>query len=178
MHDLYRTVDFDDVPAITNKLKKFVKLDPAHVQDFDTKVLPLDFIRRIMPDFVSGLEHRFNDVLNMARLFYTPPTGTLDIHTDVREHRGEVYALNWPLYNYSNSAMTWYSGTAGTTHEHPDYGVLNHYDPADCTEIASTVITSPTIVRIDVPHAVTNSDTSSVRVILSFRFENDLRGWQ
>ena len=110
-------------------------------------------------------------------IFLTPPGRTQDIHIDgnsisaVAKSRA---ALNIPLSNCDRSPMIWYRGNyvAELAELQGTKNIKLKWNTGPF-EIARTVIDSPTLVRVEVPHHIHNP-TNQSRISMSLRFDPPL----
>jgi len=109
-------------------------------------------------------------------IFTRPPNATCRIHIDGDRVTGALtneLALNIPIYNCDGSVMNWYGG---------DYSVVFSPNGRDSPHLfpkwntppfiaASTIINTPTIVRVNTPHDAMNT-YNQTRLIISIRFKD------
>ncbi len=107
--------------------------------------------------------------------FSQGPLAVQEIHVDgysAKRTRSSNSALNIPIK--SSGRMTWYRGKYEL--EEASTSKVKYLKLNWISEPAiqySVVIDSPTIVKIDVPHRVTNLDNAS-RIVLSVRYSPDI----
>lgn len=84
-------------------------------------------------------------------------------------------ALNIPLENCENSFTLWYKLKDTTKPDvyYPHYDCGGH-DILNCVEVFKFKLENPSVIRIDVPHAVYNP-TKEIRSVATFRFYEDLQ---
>lgn len=85
-----------------------------------------------------------------------------------------AHALNIPLENCENSLTLWYKLKDVTKPDvhYPHYDCGGH-DPLNCVEVFRFKLEKPSVIRIDVPHAVYNP-SKEIRSVATFRFYEDL----
>ena len=122
---------------------------------------------------ITGKQHFIKDAI----IFFQRGNHARDIHVD--GYRTEVtdfcWALNIPIENCEHSSMNWYSGNYSTEVKYNKIGLPSlHLTWKDEPQIvSSTILDSPVIVKVDVPHGIINSSSKS-RCILSLRFWPEL----
>lgn len=113
-----------------------------------------------------------NLVWDMARFFTTDLNDSVPIHTDGNEEYPKFLALNLPLFGCDGSLMHWWDNVdlayASSTYQ---YGKnIKMLDGPDKVITHSLELSTPHLVRIDLPHNVANLKDSP-RAILSMRFK-------
>jgi hypothetical protein len=108
--------------------------------------------------------------------FFQIGNHTRGIHLDGDDqHNDFIWALNIPIINCDMAKMVWYKGdyeiksvpnARGLTSRHVFWN-----SPAE--EITSCFVAIPTIVRVNVPHTVTNY-SENPRCLISIRFTPEL----
>jgi hypothetical protein len=142
------------------------------------------WMTRIKPDeALNNFLKPFNLVCNQARVFYTPPGGTLRVHADCTEKTSQAdyvdvennqythtNKINW-VFGAKESTMTWWRpNNASGIGEQLVTVVGSPYIPfveENCTKIWSEHITDPCLVNVGQPHSVENTTTEG-RWCMSF----------
>lgn len=126
-------------------------------------------LNKLLPVFP---ERKIKSVL----AFSQGPGAVQEIHVDgysASRTRSSNTALNIPIK--SSGTMTWYSGNynleEAASVSKVKYLKLNWQDEPSIKD--SVVVDSPTIVRIDVPHRVTNL-ANQTRLVISIRYLPDI----
>jgi hypothetical protein len=143
-----------------------------------------DQISQLFPNLLTDLiQHN----LTPWRLFFlgvipcfenhTDPRDPLTpfIHTDLPDSSKSptpTWALNIPLENYEDSWTVFYK-LKDPTQPWILYGNWSEtstgHDPQNCEEITRMQLLSPTLLKVDEPHAVI-SNTNKIRLSVSIRF--------
>lgn len=136
-----------------------------------------DFLNTNLQSFYTavGKQLKVNDGVI---IFGVKPEASIRLHVDgfsLDRKNARNYALNIPLANCDMGVMHWYNGdytlTEQKTEEALQYLKLTWNSPP--VIIDSTVIDTPTIVKVDIPHNVHNHSPEH-RLILSLRFVPDI----
>lgn len=144
-------------------------------QSYVLKNDELRWVNTIVTPALSAVTGRRYQVKS-AIIFGQEPGNVQGIHVDgFRKDRQDAsnWALNIPIAAVGN--MQWFSGDFDLSEESTEQGLkyLQIKWQTGPKEIANTAIDQPTIVRIDIPHQVTNVSQSR-RLILSVRFNPDI----
>lgn len=138
-----------------------------------TTAYPVDqeFVLDQVPALKDFLLHN-NLVWDMGRFFTTNSNDSVPIHTDGNEDYPKFLALNLPLFGCEDSLMYWWDNVGlDYVSDTYKYGKgIKMLDGADKVITHSLELSTPHLVRIDLPHNVANlKDTP--RAILSLRFK-------
>ena len=170
----YQPLEFYDVDLITSILQEYSKKLTERTELYCEAFYKEDLCR-LLPTLVKQFEDR-GWLFDIAQFFVTPPHSALEIHIDGTSSHRKYWALNWPVHNCNESVTHWYDadtdnpGKWGTNN---DFGEgVKLFTPEQCTLVESYSVTSPTWVKIDVPHTTMNH-SDKTRVMSSFRFFND-----
>lgn len=127
-------------------------------------------------DDISNITGKHHYIKN-AIIFFQPGYHTRGIHVD--GYRTDItdfsWALNIPLENCQQAEMGWFSGEYSMEIKSNKIGLPSldlNWHSTPCMA-ASTILDSPTIVKVDVPHTVINSSLMP-RCLLSIRFSPEL----
>jgi hypothetical protein len=115
-----------------------------------------------------------------ARVFETKPKYSCNIHNDGSYNTGKLtfysrWSINYVWGGCKDGSMSWYSPKPDLLEKYADYkSVLGHipqvYDPEKLVEIErDNYISGLALVRIDIPHQVTNNDSEFSRWCISIR---------
>ena len=123
---------------------------------------------------ITGQQH----TVASALIFALPAGMRGTLHVDGNDPLRSGHpnsALNIPLYNCQYNHMSWYSGRYELLAKVGDTGIkyLDMIWLDEPTEVCTTVIDTPTLVRVDVPHSVCNL-SSDRRLVISVRFNPDI----
>lgn len=102
-----------------------------------------------------------------------------NIHIDGSPH---PCRLQWPILNAESVETVWYSAKPEDQIKEilPNGVAYISYKTQDCLEIARKMITVPTVIRVEEPHAVdrkSNDPNKFPRIAFSFAFEESLEDW-
>ena len=176
-------LDLPDQPLVENFER------PANVAVIGAPTyisISLDFVKKEIIDIFKGIKLEVSGAI----LFRKRPFATSPIHRDLvledNEWKMCNYGVNWNLDN-THSIMEWYA-----TNEKEiwpsipfykkdfilsgiNYGHMGNTNiPLDKVKLLSSLeLTSPTLVRTDIPHRVKNLDVID-RWCVSLRFKQDL----
>jgi len=170
----YQPLDFYDVDSITTTLQEYSK-KLLSIDHLYCEVFPKEDVYRLLPTLIKQFEDR-GWRFDIAQFFVTPPHSALAIHIDGSQIHKKYWAFNWPVHNCNDSVMHWYDADTdnpGRWGANEDFGEgVKLFNPEQCRLIESYSVTSPTWVKIDVPHTTMNH-SDKTRVMSSFRFFND-----
>lgn len=170
----FKPLQFNNVESITHTLfnhyQHLLSKNSLYAEAVDRQT-----IEQLVPDLVSQFDS-IGCTWDIARIFITPPNDVLDVHIDGDNNYPKHTAINWPLANCEQSTMTWYNILDLNNFFYPDrsqfYGSsrIKFYNADNCQALESVTIDQPYLVRIDVPHGITNH-SDKPRMMLSFRFK-------
>jgi len=133
-------------------------------------------------DLIADVEQEMSDLCEIkvsiveSLIFRSRPNENPPIHVDGKNiHRTteSQVALNVPLLNCENSEMVWYGGeydlAVYATDSNPNVYSLGIQWFRGPNEIFCQEISTPALVRVDIPHRVINQQDKP-RVMLSMRF--------
>ena len=168
---LYKAIDLPDFEIMKPKL---IDLMYKTITDFDstnTKATNHDLIEQYCPELVKFFNTN-NLTLDVGRFFVTPPRDGLYIHVDGNSQTSRIFSLNLPLLNCENSEMIWWDNVGVVEYRsHESYGNnIAKMDGEHKVKLASLALTTPHLVRVDVPHSVENNQ-DKLRAIFSMRFK-------
>lgn len=166
----YKLLQFEKYDIITQKLQYHYRKMLESTQ-LDASPIYFDELNSIVPELIVQFDNK-NLMFDIGRAFVTPPGCSLPIHLDGSETYLKDMAINWPLYNTEESIMNWFS-TNDTFEITSDLRYSPHikvYREENCTLIDSLKLTSPALVKINIPHNVNNFGKYN-RVVISFRFK-------
>ena len=144
------------------------------ITDFDstnTKAISNNLIQQNCPDLIDFFDKN-NLILDVGRFFVTPPRDGLYIHVDGNSEISRIFSLNLPLLNCEHSEMIWWDNVDIMEYRsHESYGSnIAKMDGKDKIKLAGLALTSPHLVRVDIPHSVENNQ-DKLRAIFSMRFK-------
>lgn len=168
---LYKAIDIPDFPLIQHQLMELLEKTITDFSYTNTKATSNDLIQEHCPGLMHFCREN-NLVLDVGRFFVTPPRDGLYIHVDGNSERSRIFSLNLPLLNCEHSEMIWWDNVQVTEYRsHESYGNnIAKMDSEDKIKIASLALTTPHLVRVDVPHSVENNQ-DKLRAIFSMRFK-------
>jgi hypothetical protein len=123
---------------------------------------------------ITGKQH----TVSSALIFALPAGQSGTLHVDGNDPLRKDHpnsALNIPLYNCDHNQMSWYSGSYELLAKVGDTGIkyLDMLWLDEPVEVCTTVIDTPTLVRVNVPHNVRNN-SDDLRLVISVRFNPDI----
>ena len=114
---------------------------------------------------------------DVARFFITKPNDQTIIHNDGSSEYPKFLALNLPILNCENTLMSWWDDVEivqinpndipSHTQKYGSY--IEHFVSKSGTSFDSVELNSPSLVRINYPHNVSNTN-NQFRIIFSIRF--------
>ena len=138
--------------------------------------------KKFNQDVIAEVESEISEFLGRpvkvieSLIFQSRPNENPVIHVDgndVDRTKGSQVALNVPILNCKDSQMIWYDGeydlSVHTTESNPNVYSLGLKWYRGPNEIFCQEITTPALVRVNVPHRVVNQQDKP-RVMLSMRF--------
>jgi hypothetical protein len=129
----------------------------------------LDIATLLCPDFTYKVK--------TAIMFINQGNFKQDMHIDgftVERKGASNTALNIPILNCNQGPMFWYDGKYQlSNHDMNGLGYLKLNWSDGPNLVATKIIDSPTIVRINVPHHIENN-SSNPRLMLTVRFVEDI----
>jgi hypothetical protein len=168
---LYKKLSIDNFEAMRIELER-ATLDKVQA---NTRFWGEDYswFKTNAPTFYNFIESRKKVPIRLCRFYLTPAYDNLVPHADGTSDYRSPIGLNIPIIGYQNTTMDWYS----CPDDNFDNGALGFnktpasriIDFSKITKINSTVIDTPTFVRTDVVHGITN-DNPTRRLVLSLRF--------
>lgn len=110
-------------------------------------------------------------VYDTSRIFQTAPDSSLAIHVDGNNEWPKLLALNIPIIGCIGTTMYWWRNVLPTVSTiTSEYGKnIQLFDGDDKQVIGQLELTEPYMVKIDVPHSVSNPG-NQYRIILTVRF--------
>ena len=177
-HNLPFDPSLDDsiTQALQQRCKKYFERT-----DFYAEYLSLSELKQLVPTLVAQLQ-KLDINLDMAGFMCTPPGVDGTIHIDGDPEYPKYWALNLPIYNCHNTAMTWWHCTSESKIIQSKHLYQNtpirQFDKKDCKEIERCVLNQATWVNVGVPHSVENLANTANRMILTLRFDvSKLQDW-
>jgi hypothetical protein len=172
---LYKKIDIDGFEIIQKQIydlfvEEFNGAKEEVLFRFETE----EFLNKIplLADFFN--KHNLNPITFAA--FIRTPGVAAPIHVD-GDNSDTIrwLAINLPIANCKNTFMNWYDIPLGDLDYINDRGNKYRAMPLDfdyrsLTPLDRVELDSPYILRIDVPHNVTN-DRDTYRMVLSIRFD-------
>ena len=172
---LYKKINIENFTEIQEELYKFLEQYFDGIDKEICTVIPVDELDAplLKQFFVDNNLHP-----DMYSVFFRMPGRTIPIHLDGDPEFSRFLALNLPIANYKNTYMHWYNISEDELKDATYQGNLFRGTDAVLTPIDTLELDSPYLLRVDVPHNVTNN-TNSIRVLLSVRFDpQPLHLWQ
>ena len=168
---LYKAIDLPDFEIIKPQL---IELMYKTITDYDstnTKATSYELIQQHCPTLIDFFKAN-NLTLDVGRFFVTPPRDGLYIHVDGNSETSRIFSLNLPLLNCEQSEMIWWDQVDIVEYRsHASYGNnIAKMDGENKIKIAGLALTSPHLVRVDIPHSVENNQ-DKLRAIFSMRFK-------
>lgn len=158
-----------------------VKLDTPEVKRFNHLATPgigMDLIRKMDEGIFQNLKIIFDKISKTFNVpsgfaggfFMVPPGLSGTIHIDTLKGIGNIrqWAFNIPVYNTDNNYQEWFKLLAPCEPIWVNRALWFETDQVETIE--SITVDVPTMVKVDIPHRVTNP-TDDYRVILSVRSE-------
>lgn len=136
-------------------------------------LIPHDVIHQTVPELLKFFEEH-NLIPDCYVAIIREPQITAPIHVDGDIGHTAILALNLPVANCDNTRMYWFDVPPEEFDYITDRGSRYRslpldYDWKSLTPTDELELTSPAMVRINVPHNITN-DKDTCRMILSVRF--------
>ena len=164
---LYKKINIDNFIAIQQELYQFLSDYYGTVDKEICDVIPLDKVQTPL------LSKYFKDnklYPDMFSVFCRMPGVTIPIHLDGDAEFPRFLALNIPIAGYENTYMHWYNVPAEELKDSTYEGKLLRGTDSDLTPIETLELDGPYLLRVDIPHNVTNA-TDKIRVLISVRFD-------
>ena len=166
---LYKKVLIPNLPIIQEKLLSAIPVDISKLKENWAVVINQSTI-----DSIPELREFINDnnlEFDIGRFFITLPNNDIVIHIDGNDQNPKHLAINIPVLGCKNTSMNWWDELGeGGVFSTEKYGSNVEFFKSASKKIASLELTQPYMVRVDVPHNVSNP-TSMHRIILSLRFK-------
>jgi hypothetical protein len=154
------------IPPLIDSIDPFLLPKVRHTR------LNLDVINPEIIELFSKLS--LNIVL--AEVFYSNPYLFSEIHSD--STGGDINKINW-IYGGDNCSMNWYSiKTANNKKDFVKTPIDTRYTVYHLDEvntIQSTVIKSPSLVNVGIPHNVKNENRHRWCISFVYKFKNSSR---
>ena len=167
----YKAIDIPDFPLIQSQLLELLDQTITDFSYTNTKATTYELVKDKCPRLIEFLDA--NDLVwDVGRFFVTPPRDGLYIHVDGNSERSRIFSLNLPLLNCEQSEMIWWDNVEVVEYRsHESYGNnIAKMDSENKIQIASLALTTPHLVRVDIPHSVENNQ-DNLRAIFSMRFK-------
>ncbi len=166
----YKPVDIESYNEIQSQLTEILF---SITDQITTTAYPVDqeFVLNQVPALKDFLSNN-NLVWDMCRFFVTSANDSIPIHVDGNSEHPKFLALNLPLFGCKDSLMHWWDNVELDHVSDTDkYGKgIKMLDGPDKAITHSLELSTPHLVRIDLPHNVINLKDSP-RAILSLRFK-------
>jgi hypothetical protein len=163
---LYKKIKIDNFTEIQEELYKFLEQYYNGIDKEICTVIPTE-------DLDTPILNKFFKENNlhpdMCAVFCRMPGATIPIHLDGDAEFPRFLALNIPIANYKNTYMHWYNIPEEELTDATYQGNLFRGTSDALTPIDTLELDAPYLLRVDVPHNVTNN-TDKIRLLLSIRF--------
>ncbi len=166
---LYKKLNVSCFPALRQELEQSTAtkiLEPIRYWDTEWPNIEL-----ISPTLYSFINRKRKTLIRQCRFYLTPPNGILPPHIDGSTAERSPLSLIVPIVGFENTKMTWYDNPPDNFEDHKSFGytTARTKNPMLLTKIGEAVIDTPTFVRTDIIHAISNPNPTC-RLILSIRF--------
>jgi hypothetical protein len=167
----YKAIDIPHYPEIQSQLLGLLHQTITDFTSTNTKTIDYHLVKNNCPGLIEFLDAN-NLIWDVGRFFVTPPHDGLYIHVDGNSERSRILSLNLPLLNCEHSEMIWWDNVEIVDlRSHESYGNnIAKMDSENKIKIGSLALTSPHLVKVDIPHSVENHQ-DKLRAIFSMRFK-------
>lgn len=181
MTTYHETFNLSSWDAIKTEFQSYIDMAMGHLMN--TSFIVNDDEREWL---VANLVPEVNSILGIETHIFSsfvtllPPMNEAVLHIDgdtiPKSLSMPNWALNIPLYNYTELEETWYGGDYNTSVNQKIEGLkwIDVNFDGEPQLVASKFMDEPTLIRIDSPHRTTNHSEGN-SAILSVRFTPDLK---
>lgn len=175
--ELYKKLSFDTAIIEQVRQATLVEMSTLHLHEAQIHFLrtPIAIMNGYLQKHYPGIPSLFNCIL-----FHRPGNFPQALHLDCNNDNPPQLmncAINIPILNCEDSYMEWHSGNYSTSINSstgPDGIVRKFIDIAWTSQpqmIDKTIIDSPSLVRVGIPHKV--SVINKTRSLITFRFNGN-----
>ena len=161
----FYNLDFG-IPLLSDSIDPFLFPKVRHTQlNFDT----------LNPRIIELFSKLSLNII-LAEVFYSKPNFFSVIHTD--SAAGDINKINW-IYGGTDCSMNWYSVKNLVNKKDIEKTSINtqytRYHSNEVDIIESTVLKSPSLVNVGIPHNVTNKNQHRWCISLVYNFKESGR---
>jgi hypothetical protein len=175
--ELYKKLSFDATIIEQVRQATLVEMSTLNLNEAQIHFLrkPITIMNEYLQKHYPGIPNLFNCIL-----FHRPGNYPQALHLDCNNNNPPQImncAINIPILNCEDSYMEWYNGNYSTSVNSstgPDGIVRKFIDIAWNGQpqiIDKTIIDSPSLVRVGIPHKV--SIINKTRSLITFRFNGN-----
>ncbi len=174
----FKFIEWDEpFGFFTERLQKFVKATGFIEKGTFFNPVGAARLYDAIPEFEELFaRHGLSDFQGLAVIKALPASVAPNFpHTDIMPSPDQKIAINWPVFNYTETYTCFYEAkpnTQPTVVKLPNGLPYSKYTYDDVIETHRIKVDKPVAIRYDVLHAVVN-DTDRVRITASFRFKTN-----